>query len=39
MLDVGNMPDVILMNGQGPYGYSMSKSYEVFTVTKGNLHS
>ncbi|KAM7467867.1 hypothetical protein LguiB_015429 [Lonicera macranthoides] len=38
MLDVGNMPDVILMNGKGPYGYSMSKSYEVFTVAKGKTY-
>ncbi|KAL3581356.1 hypothetical protein D5086_015688 [Populus alba] len=28
-------PDVILMNGKGPYGHSLSKAYESFTVTQG----
>lgn len=29
------IPDVMLMNGKGPYGHQMSKTYESFTVTKG----
>lgn len=28
-------PDVMLMNGKGPYGHPMAKGYESFTVTKG----
>ncbi|EOY18853.1 Uncharacterized protein TCM_043354 [Theobroma cacao] len=28
-------PDAILMNGNGPYGHSMSTPYESFTVEKG----
>ncbi|KAJ8759108.1 hypothetical protein K2173_004114 [Erythroxylum novogranatense] len=33
-----NTPDMILMNGKGPYGHRMSKAYESFTVTKGNTY-
>lgn len=29
------IPDVMLMNGKAPYGYSNSTDYESFTVTKG----
>lgn len=31
------IPDIILMNGKGPYGHPLSKSYESFSVTKGTL--
>ncbi|KAK2634116.1 hypothetical protein Ddye_028908 [Dipteronia dyeriana] len=31
----GGVPNMILMNGKGPYGDPMSKAYESFTVTKG----
>lgn len=29
------IPDVILMNGKGPFGYQMTREPESFTVTKG----
>ncbi|KAB2595931.1 monocopper oxidase-like protein SKU5 [Pyrus ussuriensis x Pyrus communis] len=29
------IPDIILMNGKGPFGNPMSKSYESFNVTQG----
>jgi hypothetical protein len=32
-------PDVILMNGKGPYGHSLSKAYESFIVTQGKITS
>ena len=28
------IPDIILMNGKGPFGHPLSKSYESFSVTK-----
>ncbi|KAK6228311.1 hypothetical protein SCA6_000651, partial [Theobroma cacao] len=31
-------PDAILMNGNGPYGHSMSTPYESFTVEKGKTY-
>ncbi|KAI5578426.1 hypothetical protein BDE02_08G028000 [Populus trichocarpa] len=31
-------PDVILMNGKGPYGHSLSKAYESFIVTQGKTY-
>ncbi|TXG49422.1 hypothetical protein EZV62_025297 [Acer yangbiense] len=34
-INEGGVPNMILMNGKGPYGYPMSKAYESFTVTKG----
>lgn len=33
------IPDVMLMNGKGPYGYENLKTYESFTVTKGTENS
>lgn len=33
-----NVPDVLLMNGKGPYGNTNSKSSESFTVTKGKTY-
>ncbi|XP_038688872.1 monocopper oxidase-like protein SKU5, partial [Tripterygium wilfordii] len=32
------IPDTILMNGKGPYGHSMSKAYESFTVAQGKTY-
>ncbi|KAK4578646.1 hypothetical protein RGQ29_028656 [Quercus rubra] len=32
------IPDIILMNGKGPYGHPLSKSYESFSVTKGKTY-
>ncbi|KAJ0102170.1 hypothetical protein Patl1_06006 [Pistacia atlantica] len=32
------VPDVMLMNGKGPHGHQMSKTYESFTVTKGKTY-
>ncbi|PKI34879.1 hypothetical protein CRG98_044725 [Punica granatum] len=32
------IPDVILMNGKGPYEHPMGKAYESFTVTKGKTY-
>ncbi|KAK3228359.1 hypothetical protein Dsin_000240 [Dipteronia sinensis] len=34
-INEGGVPNMILMNGKGPYGDPMSKAYESFTVTKG----
>ncbi|KAK2987302.1 hypothetical protein RJ640_029584 [Escallonia rubra] len=34
----GNVPDVVLMNGKGPYGHPLSKTYESFNVTKGKTY-
>ncbi|CAH1430419.1 unnamed protein product [Lactuca virosa] len=33
-----DVPDMMLMNGKSPYGYSKSKPYESFTVTKGKTY-
>ena len=33
-----SIPDIILMNGKGPYGHPFSRSYESFNVTKGNFN-
>ncbi|KAM3698447.1 hypothetical protein ACB098_06G188600 [Castanea mollissima] len=30
--------DIILINGKGPYGHPLSKSYEFFSVTKGKIY-
>ncbi|KAM6543066.1 hypothetical protein CsatB_007513 [Cannabis sativa] len=30
------LPDIILMNGKGPYGHQMTKLHETFTVTQGS---
>ncbi|XP_022845466.1 monocopper oxidase-like protein SKU5 isoform X2 [Olea europaea var. sylvestris] len=32
------IPDVMLMNGKAPYGYSNATDYESFTVTKGKTY-
>ncbi|KAM6600693.1 hypothetical protein CsatA_020302 [Cannabis sativa] len=32
------LPDIILMNGKGPYGHQMTKLYESFTVTQGKTY-
>ncbi|XP_027155668.1 monocopper oxidase-like protein SKU5 [Coffea eugenioides] len=34
----GAVPDVMLMNGNGPYGHPDSKTHESFTVTKGKTY-
>ncbi|KAK7268512.1 hypothetical protein RIF29_21212 [Crotalaria pallida] len=31
-------PDIILMNGKGPYGHPLSKAFESFTVTQGKTY-
>ncbi|KAI3517199.1 hypothetical protein L1887_16411 [Cichorium endivia] len=33
-----DVPDILLMNGKSPYGYSESKPHESFTVTKGKTY-
>ncbi|KAL3523517.1 hypothetical protein ACH5RR_016351 [Cinchona calisaya] len=37
-MSYGAVPDVILMNGKGPYGLPNSKEHESFTVTKGKTY-
>ncbi|KAL4621584.1 hypothetical protein ACB092_06G239500 [Castanea dentata] len=32
------IPDIILINGKGPYGHPLSKSYEFYSVTKGKTY-
>ncbi|XP_062089093.1 monocopper oxidase-like protein SKU5 [Humulus lupulus] len=32
------LPDIILMNGKGPYGHQMTKLHESFTVTQGKTY-
>jgi hypothetical protein len=41
MASIANIitPDVILMNGKGPDGHSLSKAYESFIVTQGKITS
>ncbi|CAK9186353.1 unnamed protein product [Ilex paraguariensis] len=34
----GDVPDVMLMNGKGPYGDPTSKAFESFTVTLGKTY-
>ncbi|CAN1238511.1 Monocopper oxidase-like protein SKU5, partial [Linum grandiflorum] len=31
------LPDIMLMNGKGPYGHKLTKDYESFTVTSGKI--
>jgi hypothetical protein len=31
------IPDIMLMNGKGPFGHQLTKAYESFIVTKGTL--
>ncbi|XP_074364841.1 monocopper oxidase-like protein SKS1 [Apium graveolens] len=38
LMSSANVPDVLLMNGKGPYGNVNSKSSESFTVTKGKTY-
>ncbi|KAK3019659.1 hypothetical protein RJ639_004042, partial [Escallonia herrerae] len=38
VMNFGNVPDVVLMNGKGPYGHPLSKTYESFNVTKGKTY-
>ncbi|PON98612.1 Copper-resistance protein [Trema orientale] len=33
-----SLPDIILMNGKGPYGHQMTKVHESFTVTQGKTY-
>ncbi|GJV95244.1 monocopper oxidase-like protein SKU5 [Tanacetum coccineum] len=35
---VSDTPDMMLMNGKAPHGYSTSKPYESFQVTKGKTY-
>ncbi|CAN1339616.1 Monocopper oxidase-like protein SKU5 [Linum perenne] len=32
------IPDIMLMNGKGPYGHKLTKEYESFTVTSGKTY-
>ncbi|CAN1238524.1 Monocopper oxidase-like protein SKU5 [Linum grandiflorum] len=32
------LPDIMLMNGKGPYGHKLTKDYESFTVTSGKTY-
>ncbi|KAL1817397.1 hypothetical protein DCAR_0521827 [Daucus carota subsp. sativus] len=38
LMSSANVPDVLLMNGKGPYGNTSTKSSESFTVTKGKTY-
>ncbi|KAA8539241.1 hypothetical protein F0562_025933 [Nyssa sinensis] len=35
---IGKIPDVVLMNGKGPYGNSLSKAFESFNVAQGKTY-